>query len=492
MRLLPSYRATGISFAIACAAGLCVALAMNGCGTTMTPASLSPAATHQPALMQIRMGDAPADRVLSFEVTVGPITLTASDGTTTALLASPQRLELSHLSATSQLLSILQVPQGTYTSISIAVANPEIVFVDNTGTIQKLEPTFSQTLVVPLSPPLTITASPGVLTMDFNIAQSLTFDAQGNISGLNLSPASFTIGNAAVAPQGHQHDDDGELEDITGVITAVNGTSFTLMVNGTGVSLTFTTDSHTRFDDGASLVVNTIVTVEGATLPDGTLYASEIEGLEEQPNQEQQDAEAQGLITLVTGNPATALTFLTDQDSGSGMSGSQVGGSVTVDVTNAEYRVHQQNIDTSGMGSLPSAEFPFDATTIHAGQRVQVNGGGMRDDLMKNDDGGNGGNGGGGNGGQAARVELEPQTLQGTVSGLPAMTAAGPITFTLTVAPDSVFAMLSGQTQISVLWQADTDSHSLTAIANGDTIRARGLLFFKGSGFTMIAGKLAH
>jgi len=49
------------------------------------------------------------------------------------------------------------------------------------------------------------------------------------------------------------------------------------------------------------------------------------------------------------------------------------------------------------------------------------------------------------------KVKLQQQALVGTVSGLQGSTTAGPVTFTLTVASD-VFAMLSGETQVTVYW----------------------------------------
>ncbi len=456
-------------------------------------------------MMQLRIGDAPADRVLSFEVTLGPITLTPSAGSTITVLSGSQRLELSHLSATNELLAMLKVPQGTYTGGSITVSNPEITFLDSTGKMQKLEPAFNQAIPVSFDPPVAISASATVLSIDLNIAQSLTFDSQGNVTGLNLSGSSFTIGAAAVGPEEHQDDHDGQIEGLTGVISAVGGPVFDLTIDATGITLRFTSDANTRFDDGATLTVGARVTVEGSTRADGSLYAREIEAVDPE-QQNQQEAEAEGYVTQVTGNPATQLAFLAVDGGGNGMDSGHIGGIIAADVTNANYRVHAQDIDTSGFGNLPSAQFPFDANNIHAGQLVQVStNGGMKDDVMKNDedggnngDGGNDGNGdngndGGNNGnGNGARVELQQQALTGAVSGLPAATTAGPAIFTLTLPDDSIFAMLSGETAVSVYLQPGTDLHDIAAIANGDRVRVRGLVFFNGTSFAMIAGRITH
>lgn len=239
----------------------------------------------------------------------------------------------------------------------------------------------------------------------------------------------------------------------------------------TGVPLTFTTEANTQFDDGASLTKNAIVTVEGVTKSDGTLYAKEVEGIEDASG-----AEAEGLITQVTGNPATQLTFVADHGMGSGMDDTKVGDTITADVSSAKkYEVKKGNIDTSGIGGLPSSpNFPFDATTVHAGQRIEVesisalNGASITAD----------------------KVKLQQQALKGTVSGLQGPTTAGPVIFILNVGSDSAFAMLSGKTQVTVFWQPGTDLHKLTSVSNGDTVRVRGLVSFTGSSFDMIARRI--
>jgi hypothetical protein len=210
--------------------------------------------------------------------------------------------------------------------------------------------------------------------------------------------------------------------------------------------------------------------VEGVTKSDGTLYAKEVEGIEDATG-----AESEGLITQVSGNPATQLAFVADHGMGSGMDDTKVGEPITADVSNAKYKVKKGNIDTSGIGGLPSAPtFPFDAATVHAGQRIKVESVAAMSGTSITAD----------------KVKLQQQALLVTVSGLQGSTTAGPVTFTLTVASDSVFAMLSGETQVTVYWQPGTDLHKLASVNNSDTVRVRGLVFFTGSSFNMIARRL--
>jgi hypothetical protein len=419
---------------------------------------------------QVRMGDAPADRVIVFEVTVGPISLTPSTGAAVTVLSSTRRLELTHMSGTNEPLALLKVPQGSYTGATITVANPEVVFINSQGTTTKLEPAFSQAVTVSFSPALNVGASASVVNIDLNVANSLTFDALGNVTGVNISGSSFTFSSSVVAAENEQEPEDGELEDTTGTVSSVSGTSFTLMVGMGGTPLIFTTDANTEFKDGATLatMANTVVTVEGITRSDGTLYAKEVEGVENVGG-----AEIEGLISQVTGNPATQLAFVADDGSGSGMDDTKTGSSFTADVSGAQYKVATGNIDTSGIGGLPAPpDFPFDASTVHAGQRVEVESVSSLSGTSL----------------AAEKVKLIQQTLSGTVSGL---SGTAPTTFTLTVAGDSAFAMLSGSTTVTIFWQPGTDVSNLPhALANNDAVRVRGLLFFTGSQFNMIARRI--
>lgn len=448
---------------------LALALAAAGCGGGAGSGGGGGGGTPTSAI-QVKIGDAPADRVIAFEVTVGPISFTPSSGAPVTVLSGTRRVELTHLSGTSEPLSMLKVPQGSYTGATLTVASPEVVFINNLGQIVKLQPAVSQTVTVSFSPALSVSATTPVVSIDLNVANSLTFDGQGNVTGVSISTASFNLFTSTVAAENKQEPEDGELEDTTGTVSSVSGTSFVLVTGVTGTSLTFTTDANTQFSDGAALatMTNTVVTVEGVTKSDGTLYAKEVEGVENAGG-----AEVEGLVSQVTGNPATQLTFTADDGSGTGMDDTKTGSSFTVDVSGAGYKVSKGNIDNSGIGGLPAPpNFPFDATTIHSGQRIEIE---SHNSVS-------------GTSLVAEKVKLQQQALTGTVSGL---SGSAPTTFTLTVAQDSAFAMLSGLTTVTVYWQPGTDLHNLPhALANGDAVRIRGLVFFTGSKFNMIARRI--
>ncbi|HEY1524862.1 MAG TPA: hypothetical protein VGH51_01385 [Candidatus Angelobacter sp.] len=94
------------------------------------------------------------------------------------------------------------------------------------------------------------------------------------------------------------------------------------------------------------------------------MFAKEVEELESNTG-----AEVEGLITAISG---TTLTGTAQDSIGNGMNDTKVGASFSVNIAGlspSKFRVKAGN----GFGSgLPSATFPFDATTIHQGQRIEV------------------------------------------------------------------------------------------------------------------------
>jgi hypothetical protein len=68
-----------------------------GGGAGSMPTNAVPAGA---SITRVNIADAPSDRVVSFEVTVGPITLTATDNSSVTVLSGTRRVEISHLSGT--------------------------------------------------------------------------------------------------------------------------------------------------------------------------------------------------------------------------------------------------------------------------------------------------------------------------------------------------------------------------------------------------------
>jgi hypothetical protein len=164
--------------------------------------------------------------------------------------------------------------------------------------------------------------------------------------------------------------------------------------------------------------------------------------------------------------------------SGSGMMGSYLAGTTTVDVSSsAAFNIDSDTVDMSGLPFTPS----FDGTTIFKGQCVRaVSTSGMMSG------GGMGGMMGGGTI-NATEIDLEQQGLSGTVSGY---SGSAPTGFTLTLPSDSAFTTLTGASTITVFQQAGTELWGMTSVANGNTVHVRGLLFFDAGTYKLVAGRI--
>jgi uncharacterized protein DUF5666 len=450
---------------LACALIMALALTVGcgGGGSSFTAGSPTPTPAAGSTSTQVRFGDAPADSVIAFEVSVSALSLTPAGGGSAVTVTVPanNRIELTHASGKFEPFIAGNLPQGTFSAANLTLVNSELTFLSSTGTPVHINGPASASITVPLSPNLTIGASPLVLNIDVNVANSITTSA-GVVNGINFGPTSFNITAKAPGAANNQQDDDGEIEDVQGTVTAVNGSSFTLKLQN-GSTLTFTTDGTTEFKDGVTGVaglLNQVVTVEGFTRSDGSLFAKEVEGLENQNG-----AELEGLITAISG---TTLTVTAQDGIGNGFDNSKIGATFTVNIAGLNASKFRVKTGNGFGGSLPSASFPFDATTIHQGQRIEVD----SDAAVPAANGAV----------TPDKINLQQQGVSGTVAN------AGANTFDINLATDSALRTISGQTVVHVTRNSSTDSR--VNVANGVAVQVRGLLFWNGTSWQMIARRI--
>ena len=461
-----SVLATGTLPALLALSALMFAAGCGGGGA----ASVKPGPTPNPnpansASAQVRFGDAPADSIVSFEVSVSALSLTALGGGAAISVPIPanNRIELSHQSGKFEPFAIGGLPQGTFSAANLTLANAELTFLSGAGTPVHINGSASVQVTIPLSPVLTVGSSPLVIDIDVNLAKSVTLSGS-TITGISFGPSSFTVAAKAPAAQAEQEDDDGEIEDVQGLVTAVNGSNFTMNVGQTGSSLTFATDGTTEFKDGLAGVAgltNQIVTVEGFTRADGSLFAKEVEGQESQTG-----AEVEGMITAISG---TILTVTAQDGIGAGMDNSKVGETFTVNIAGlsaSKFRVKSGD----GFASEVPASLVFDSTTIHQGQRIEVETGVPMPPA---------------NGAITPdKIDLQQQGISGTVSNL----APDGSTFDLTLGADSALAVISAKTVVHVTKVASTDTR--VTVADNASARVRGLLFWNGTSWQMVARRI--
>ncbi|HWG38954.1 MAG TPA: DUF5666 domain-containing protein [Candidatus Acidoferrales bacterium] len=444
-----------------------IALA-SGCGGGGSSTASNPSPTPTPGATansaQVRFGDAPADSVIAFEVSISSLSLTPAAGGTAVSVAVPanNRIELTHASGKFEPFIAGNLPQGTFSAANLTLVNSELTFLTAAGTAVHINGPASASVTIPLSPNLAIGNSPLVLNIDVNVGASIT-TAAGVINGIAFTAASFNITAKAPGVAANQQDDDGEIEDVQGTVTAVNGSSFTFKVGQTGSLMTFNTDGTTEFKDGVTTVaslLNQVVTVEGFTRADGSLFAKEVEGLESNTG-----AEVEGLITAISG---ATLTVNAQDGIGSGMDDTKIGASFSVNIAGLNASKFRVKAGNGFGGGLPSATFPFDATTIHQGQRIEVD-----SDVPV----------------PPASGAISPDKInlqQQGVSGVVANAAAS--TFDINLATDSALRTISGQTVVHVTKTASTDTR--VAVANGGSVQVRGLLFWNGTSWQMIARRI--
>jgi len=436
-----------------------------GCGGGGGTTANNPGQTPTPAgttSTQVRFGDAPADSVIAFEVSVSSLSLTPAAGGAPIAVTVPasNRIELTHASGKFEPFVAGNLPQGTFSAANLTLVNSELTFLSGTGTAVHINGPASASITVPLSPNLTI-SGPLVLNIDVNVAASIT-TVGGVVNGIAFTPASFNITAKAPGVAGNQQDDDGEIEDVQGTVTAVNSPNFTLKLQN-GSSLTFATDGTTQFKDGVTTLasaLNQVVTVEGFTRADGSLFAKEMEGLESNTG-----AEVEGLITAISG---TTLTVNAQGGIGNGFDDTKVGASFSVNIAGLSASKFRVKAGNGFGGGLPSATFPFDAATIHQGQRIEVDtnaavppaSGAISPD----------------------KINLQQQGVSGTVANKAAST------FDINLATDSALRTISGQTVVHVTTNSATDSR--VSVANGLAVQVRGLLFWNGTSWQMIARRI--
>jgi hypothetical protein len=442
-------------------AGLVFAVGCGGGGTNISPSPTPIPAGHTST--QVRIGDAPADSVVAFEVTVTAMTLTPSGGGAPVSVSVPanNRIELTHNSGKFEPFALGNLPQGTFSAANLSLANSELTFINSTGTAVHINGPASASAAVTLSPAITIGTSPMVLSIDINVANSITTNASGTITSISFGSNSFNITAKAPGAQAEQEDDDGEIEDVRGTVTAATSSTFTLKVGQTGASMDFNFDSTTQFNDGvtAGTLLNQIVTVEGSTRSDGSLFAKEVEGQEASTG-----SELEGMITSISG---TLLTVTAHDGSGSGMDDTKVGADFTADINGlsaSKFRVDSGN----GFGSQVPNTLSFSATTIHDGQQVEVESASAVPAA---------------NGSIAVdKIKLQQQGVSGTAANVAAST------FDINLATDSALAVISGQTVVHVTKVSATDTRK--TVSNGTAVQVRGLLFWDGTAWQLIARRI--
>ena len=352
-----------------------------GCGGG-GPGATRPGFTQPTGSVALFGGDAPLCSILSFNVTITGVTLTpAGGGTPVSILASGNSITLDFASLMdfATMMTLSNVPLGTYDQLNVTLSNPQITFLDTSKTppaITTISPTLSAlSISLALNPPVTVAANGTIgLQLDFDLLSSVQTDLNGQITS-NVIP-SFT----ASQPTPTSGTGFADFDDLRGIVQSVSTNSSSPAFTGDftvqtvhGPTLAIHTTSSTQFDgvSGLSgLTVGTLVEVHAFLDSSGNLVAKEVEA-EEQEDAPNGKAAFVGLITSVVRDPstgaATQFNMYVREEDPDVSSRVALRSSLTVNVTSSTRFV----LTAKGTNF---ASFSFGATTLGVGQRVVVHG----------------------------------------------------------------------------------------------------------------------
>jgi hypothetical protein len=380
-------------------------------------------------------------------------------------------MEMIRLMGTVQPLSIMNVPQGIYTSASISLSSVQMGYMDP-STRQYVQKTMAGpfTGTVNFNPAITVGSTPGSLNFDMNMGSSVSI-SNGTVT---ITPTFTGMMNQLASGQNPWQ---GWMQHMVGSVGSTSGSQFTMQSLMGLQNATFKTNSNTQFVNMAGMGMmgnGMVVAVDATTQPDGSLLAQRVESMWGSGGMM-----GGGIVADITGNPPTQLAIVANNGIGGGMMMSAIAGNITVNVSSSTpYSIDSDNVDLANLPFTPT----FDSSTVAKGQKVDVVSGGS---MMS------GGMGGGMMGGRtpfgtinASQVRLEQQGLHGTVSNYSG--SGSQATFTLTLSSDSSFATLTGTSTVTVYQQNGTQMHNLSAIANGNQVGVRGLLFCDSGAYKLV------
>jgi len=416
--------------------------------------------------------------VVSFEITITGATLQPGN---ISLITAPIQIEVEHLQVENAFLSTSSVPARTYTSLTLTLANPELTIKNDTGAalntpsgicasgaVCEFEPAVSGSFTFSGSPfPLTIMANAPVgLLVDANLNNIIQSDLTVNLTAGNA----FTVSELpALQPTGELE----ELENLVGVVANKDAANNQFTLETPGGNFTIQVNSNTEFEDfgeaGCSADNFTcvqngqVVEVELRLMAGGMFVAEQIElkATMVQP-------ELAGVITSV--DSATQFKMVVREESEDSM-GVQVGNPITVTLqSGATFRADTDNLpvpsalqtafqgatDTSQL--LPGQEVEVHIASLAAGPPIMI---------------------------ATDAVQLRMSRFAATVASL------APPNFTVNNL-SSLFTS-AGVSEIQVQTSSQTEFENvsgLSALAVGNTVSLRGLLFKSSPDPVLIASKV--
>ena len=350
-----------------------------GCGSGSM--NTMPVAQQQAGTVFVSGGDAPLPSVVSFKVVISGISVAQGTSTPVTVTTGPQTVDFAKLNGLHTLLDLNTIPAGTYDTVIVTLASPEIDYlnVTNPQTNPPTRPTISaltststppatlsmSTVTISLTNPLVVSTGDVIgLGFEFDIRKSLAVDMNGQITGV-VNP---TINVNAITPS----DADAYIDEFIAGVTTFNPTGNSFTIQGPhGHAFTVNVNDQTEWEGSETindLTSSSIVSISGTLdKTDGTFLADTVAILS------QDKFFAGGLITYVDPPTGTAQDFdLYARDvlpAGTGFTSGQIS---TIDLTGNEkyfiYWMHNLFVNPRWSNIF------FNSALLVPGQHVSIGG----------------------------------------------------------------------------------------------------------------------
>lgn len=457
-----------------------------GCGGDSSP---MPAPTPSSTVVQVNMGDAPADWLLGFSMHVSSMSLTSSTGPVTVINTTTP-VEMIHRLGTMEPVALTVAAQGTYSGASLTVSSCNFTYIDpNTGEQVQQKITGPINVSVPFSSSVSVGSTPLAFNFDLDLEHSLT---QDNSGAFQFSPQfHFSKGELGGGGNGNNTGNGmrvnaryGGMYQMMGVVSGTSSNSFSITPHQATKTFTYMVNTQTQYHGRItqmSQLGNGMGVLVTATLQsDGSLLATHVRA-----TMSAGGAMGGGIVTSVTpptGQPANQLTVLMQNNAGANVTTDYLSKTITVDITDTTtYEIDTDRVSLDGLPFTPV----FDRSNINVGQTVlpfsesDIVASGVACDTGSTSCGTI----------TASTVRLREQGFRGTTDV--AINPGVVTSFTLTLMPDCAFTKLTGATQILVYQRAETNVEDGTAIPASTTLRVHGLLFYDGGTWKLIASTIA-
>ena len=460
----------------------CVFLIFSCSGSMTNP--LRPGASA----LSVTVTDTPPTgvTVLSFEVSVTGATLNPG-GVDLLAGRGPVRIEVEELETESAFLNTAGVSPGTYTSVNLTFANPELTFKNGTtmtlagcapGAVCEIKPTGTLTSMVNFpSPGLVIQGTQGTSGMMGEDNEQTAMGIQLDLDVNTILSAAMGVDfsqSGAVTVKQLAREMEGEFDDVNelkGTVQNLDTTKMTFTLHTMNGDFSITTDANTRFEfdncaanNFSCLANNIVVEVDAMMMPGGIFLAREISF---EDNAE--DDEMEGVVFKIDDATHFEMVVLDELHSLNNVS---VGNPVVITLSsNPTFQVQMEELNPPS-GLVSAFQGATDTSQLLPGQVLEIrltSPANPGPPITVTSD----------------RVRLRMTQFTASVSGAPA-----PPNFMVGNLP-SLFTG-AGITSIQVQTSSATDFDNVTdvsGLADKDTVSLRGLLFNNGANPPVLVAK---